>query len=701
MASVAGAQDPAPPDSARADSAQRLPTQRIEVTRGRTTLDRVPWAVGAQQADELRRGQPTLGIDEALNNIPGVLVTNRYNYAVDQRLSIRGAGSRANFGLRGVKVLLDGIPQSLPDGQSQLTNIDLAAIGRVEVLRGAASALYGNGSGGVLAFETDLDAPDPLGLTLRSMAGAFGTSKLFARVSGRRGSSVGALSVSRTTLDGFRDHSAADTRQLMAAVDHGLDNGVVLSLRGGSTHTPLSLNPGALQPSEYNNDPTLAAPNNVLRGASKDARQDYLSLRAHRRGERGSWSLAVYGQLRDIENPIPAPPPGVPGNAAADSGVQIGLDRRVTGARLDVERRLDTAWPLRLAGGLDLQQSFDRRRNDRTTGGEIVSPADTLILRQNETTTNVGPFVQWELEPHPRFTLGGGARWDRLTFRAEDLFTGDGTDDSGERSLTATSAQVGAVWRASAVFAPYANVATSFESPTTTELTVRPDGQGGFNPDLGPQRVRSVELGARGAIGARLSYELSVFEAITTDAIVQYQETGARAYFTNAGKLRSRGVELGLGWRAARWLTLRGAYTHADYRFVDYRLVEQNLTIINDGNQLPGVPRDLFRLMWRSTFGNFAVDADQTWQGPLYADDTNLQVSRVDGWGTAGVLNLRGSWRGMLGEYRVEPFVSVMNVWNQRYVSAVTVNGTFNRYLEPGPGRHLFVGVELGAPIIR
>jgi iron complex outermembrane receptor protein len=153
VAMEAGAQRVVP-DSSR--DTTRLEAIKVSVARTDSRLTRLPWAVGVLGADDIRRGQATVGIDEALNNIPGVMVSNRYIHALDQRLSIRGAGSRANFGTRGVKVLLDGVPQSLPDGQSQLTNVELGTIGRVEVLRGAASSLYGNGSGGVISFDTDM-----------------------------------------------------------------------------------------------------------------------------------------------------------------------------------------------------------------------------------------------------------------------------------------------------------------------------------------------------------------------------------------------------------------------------------------------------------------------------------------------------------------------------------------------------------------
>lgn len=691
----------APPDSTEAARrAQALRAIRIEVARTGATSDRLAWAVGAQNTVELRRGQATLGIDEALNNIPGVMVSNRYNYAVDQRLSIRGAGSRANFGLRGVKVLLDGVPQSLPDGQSQLSNVDLAAIGRVEVLRGAASSLYGNGSGGVIAFTSDLTAPDRLGASARFTGGSFGTAKSQARVSGRAGNTIGAVSASRTTVEGSRQYSDADTRQLMAAVDHAVGDRFTLSLRGGTAETPRSLNPGALTAAEYALERDSAAANNIRRGAGKTVSQRYVSLRAHREGALGSWSASLYGQRRFVVNPLAVAPPAP---AGPTNGTATSIDRRVTGLRLDAARVFtERAWRPRIAGGLDLQRAFDVRRNRRTTGGTSTTPTDTLLLFQDETMTSVGPFGQLQFDPVPRLTLSVGGRFDRLSFRAADHFEDDGSDDSGERAMTATTGHLGAVWRGSESFVPYANLSTAFETPTTTELAVRPDGLGGFNPDLGPQRIRTAELGARGRLGARASYEIAVFESVASDAIVQFLEAGGRAFFRNAGRTRSRGLELGLTGSPTGWLQLRAAWTHADYVFTEYRVPSATLPApaldTLDGNRMPGVPGNVLRLGARTTWRAFALDADHSLQGSLWGDDRN--AVRVDGWGD-GQLNVRASWSGRVGAWRFEPFVSVQNALNVDYVGAVTINGFGGRVLEPAPLRHWYAGLELGAPILR
>jgi iron complex outermembrane receptor protein len=728
---------PAGADTARADTARLAPVT-VTVTRTPTARDRAPWAVGVVDARALRAGRLTVGLDEALADVPGVYVANRYNFSVDQRLSVRGFGARANFGTRGVRVLLDGVPQTLPDGQSQLTNVDLANLERVEVLRGAASSLYGNASGGVLDFRSDLSAP-ARGATARAQAaaGAYGVRKVQARAAGRAGPAVAALSASRTGVDGFRAHSRAEQRRLTVAADRGFGTSTTASLRLHLADDPRAENPGALTGAEYAADPAAAALANVRRGADKRVTQQQLALLLRREGPDGARvELTTHGVLRDLWNPLATPPPGggaAPGAPGGDVGTLVEIGRRAGGVRAAAGwplARLLPAGAWRTTGlpapvltlGAEWQGMRDRRTNRRATGGRAVAPSDTLLLDQVERVDAVAPFAQLTWAPSPRWLVDAGARRDRVRFAARDRFTADGRDDSGARTLGAASGHAGASYALAAAFAPYANVSTAFETPTTTELQAPPSGasgaSGGFNADLGPQRARGVEVGARGAFGGgRLSYSAAVYGARVDDAIVQWLETNGRAYFRNAGSTRSRGAELGFalrplagaGGRPSDALALTGAYTYARLRFAEYRVAAGARGDTLDGRTVPGVPTRFARfglrarpLAFAPAAAPLALDVDHTWGSAVYADDRN--ALRVRDWGR-GLLDVRLRWDGVAAPAaggvaavlgRLQPFVAVQNAFGQRYVGSVTVNGAGGRVLEPAPGRTVYAGLAVG-----
>jgi iron complex outermembrane recepter protein len=687
-ASAAVAQEPVRPDTVVRDSSRvsRLPEIKVTVTRTPEPLARVPYAVGVLDRTAIQRGQQTTGIDEALSNIPGVVVSNRYNFSLDQRISIRGFGSRSNFGVRGLKILLDGIPQTLPDGQSQLTNIDFADIDRAEVLKGASSSLYGNASGGVIALQTEGAAPEPFAQRVRVQAGSGERNgdafyKWQSWTSGRSGSLSGTLSVSQFKADGFRVHSAAETRQLNAGVDYAISGSTLGTLRLSLADDPEAQNPGALTRSEYLATPDAAAANNIVRGADKDAQQYQLALGLKHFDAAGNeFDISLFGLLRDLANPLAAPPDINPGPTA---GTFVAIDRAVGGMRLSAARRLGSGETSpRLVAGADVQRLRDDRQNFVSDAGRRT---DAVFLDQREKVTEIGPFAQVQWTANERLLLSVGARFDWVRFDLDDRYLGDGFDDSGARTMSSLSGNVGASWAFGDQFVPYVNVSTAFETPTTTELVNKADGSGGFNPELGPQRAVNYEIGARGQPTPRVTYSVALFLGRVTDAIVQVGEIGGRAFFGNTGKTHNDGAEVGLSMTPTPGLTLSGAYTYARYRFASGPF---------DGNRLPGVPEHYWRLGLRTELPvGFFLDADHTLSSSLVADDPNLIP--VDSWG-AGVTNLRLGWDGEVGSLHLGPFLGVNNLWNRRYVASVTLNGLGGRVFEPAPLRIIYFGAEIG-----
>lgn len=703
LAAPLAAQVPAPRDSAAGDSTGvRLPEITVTVTRRPAIAARVPAAVGVVERRDLQGAQATLGLDESIANIPGVYVANRYNYSLDQRLSIRGAGSRANFGLRGVKVLLDGVPQTLPDGQSQLTNVDFGNLRRIEVIRGASSSLYGNASGGVLSLSSEGAAPGPFSQSLRVEGGSFGLLKLHSRTTGRRGPASGVLSLSRTQVDGFRQNSETEFTQVNLGGDYLAGPRTALGVRFGYTDAPKAENPGALTTAEVLADPDTAAANNILRRADKAVSQGQLAVTVRRFNDRGEFSVAAFGLVRDLENPLATPPPQGTGPTV---GTYVTIDRQVMGVRLAADQRLGSGTsPLRVLAGLDLQ----RMRDDRTNHRAVAGVKDTLILDQRETVTEVGPFVQLTWTTATDLVFSAGGRYDAVRFDVDDHFLREATptDNSGERTMSALSGNVGAVWLQNPRLSPYVNVSTSFETPTTTELANQPNSTGGFNSQLDPQRTRNYELGARGSIGP-VTYTVSGFISRIEDAIVQYREVSGRAYFVNAGKLKNDGVEIGISADLHRQIRVFGNYTYANYRFGRYRVVNQQAGVVDtlDGKRLPGVPQGFARLGLRAgPVHGVALDLDHTLATSMYADDQNTlyvaglgskRSGEIAGVGN-GVTNLRLSWEGRAAGAWVRPFLGINNLWDREYVGSFTLNGTFGRVFETAPGRNYYVGAEIG-----
>ncbi|MBI4421894.1 MAG: TonB-dependent receptor [Gemmatimonadetes bacterium] len=660
-------------DSTRADSLARFRLAPIEVTvtRAAAQLTRLASAVEVVTREDLGPGRPRLGLDEALAGVPGVVAVNRQNYAQDLTLSIRGFGARSAFGVRGVKILLDGIPQTLPDGQGQLTNVDLDDVERVEVLRGTASSLYGNASGGVVSLWTRGDArPARVAPDARVLVGAYGLTKYRATLEAPLGRGSVSVTGARTATDGFRAHSEAELRRgrLRLGVPLGRTS---VTLIAQAADDPNLKDPGALTQAEMDTAPSLANPTSVLRDAGKRVSQHQAGLTVARTlASGGTLTATIFGLRRDLENPTTA--------------TYIELARRAYGLRAA------TTLPLALAArtgtlsaGFDTQWQRDDRVNRNVQRTQVT-------LDQLEHVSEVGPFVEVMLEPWRPVTLTLGARYDRVSFQAEDRLLTDG-DDSGTRVMSAASGSSGLAVELVPGFAPYSSVSTSFQTPTTTELTNRPAAVGGFNPDLRPQTAVNYELGARGQLDRRLRYSIALFRADIRGELIPFEVTAqpGRRFFRNAGSSRQHGVEVSLTAAPLPVLRVGAAYTYSRRRFQDY----QTSTAVLDGNDVPGIPRHYVWGVATYRFrGRAWVSMEQKWSSAYYVDDANT-VQNGAWWATS----VRAGLEIVAAGWRIAPFGGIANLFDERYAASVLVNAQFGRYFEPAPGRNAYVGVEVGA----
>lgn len=665
------AQQRPPADTARADSLRPvlLAPVIVSVTRSPTDAGHVPFAVAVITRDEIARGRATQGLSEALVTVPGVFVADRHNPSQDDNLSIRGFGARSAFGVRGVKVLLDGIPQTLPDGQGQLSNVELARVTRIEVLRGPSSSLYGNASGGVISLWTDAARPPQVQPTLRTLAGSYGLRKWYAGLALPVGRGTLSADGSSLVSDGFRVHSSAETRRGSLRYDAQLSPRTRMVGQLLVADSPRLDDPGALTAAEADTAPTAANPRNLAADVGKTVSQQQAGLRLEHRTESGrSLSLALFGLKRDLENPIVT--------------TYIQLNRWAYGTRLGAA--LPVALGARTAlvtAGVDAQWQRDDRLNQ--------SPDRTVTTRdQLERVSEIGPFLEARADLTRAITLTLGGRYDRVAFRADDHLLADG-DDSGARVMAAPSGSAGLTFDVGLGFQPYASVSTSFETPTTTELGNQPTGPGGFNPDLEPQKAINYEAGVRGRVSGVWGYSLSAYQANVRDELIPFEVPSdpGRRFFRNAGSARHRGVEAGMALQPVSSLTLVAAYTFTAFRFQEFRTATDTL----DGNRIPGVPAHFLHasLRYRGPRGAWAA-ADVSAASGYYVNDVN--TVRTAPWQTLGV---RLGWEGRLGAYTVAPFAAVQNALDGRYIGSVSVNAQFGRYFEPAPGRNAYLGLEI------
>ena len=654
----------------RPDSATALPPIRVSVTRAPDSLARLGASVTVVDSLALRRGRLAGGLDEALAFVPGVIAASRGNPSVDQRLIIRGFGARAAFGVRGIKILVDGIPQTLPDGQSQLTNLDLGGIERVEVLRGAASSLYGNAAGGVIAFmsRTDRDSTPRIHIGIERLDDQ--GSRLESHGSLAIGRARVTVQSSLTKNDGYRDHSATEQRRAQYALAYQWRPSTTIIARAAWANDPFADNPGALTATESAATPSVSAPNNLLRNAGKAVRQKQFSLGLD--DARGEWTTEVRLWLltRALVNPLAAP---APAPNPADEGLWVGLDRLGTGLRASTTRRLGVH---HLTAGIDLQSSRDDRTNRRHRQGTPFGP---LLLDQRETVGEVGLFAQATIV-RGAWQVQSGIRWDNTSFDVADAL-GSG---SGQRSMAAVSGSA-SITRAMGPATSWASVSTAFETPTTTELANQPDGRTGLNRVLDPQRSVSLEVGLRSPV-AFGQIEAAAWTTSTRDAITPFQDIGGRSYYTNAGRTRTRGVEAAAQATLHPGIVALATVTVTDATFRDYVVNGVQLA----GRRVAGIPRTVARLGIRGAIGRLALDADHAFASVQYADDAN--TLEAAGWG-AGITGLRLRWIPR-GRHALAPFISAQNLFNRRVIGSVTVNGTFGRVFEPAAGRFISGGAS-------
>lgn len=615
-------------------------------------LERVDAATLARDADAQ---DPAQALARTLARIPGVYAANRGNDAQDLQLSSRGFGARASFGVRGLRLVADGIPASTPDGQGQLGHWLIADAASLEVLRGPFSALYGSASGGVIALQSrwPAEARTQAGVTL----GAFGLRQ--ASVSLDRLPAEGqavSLAAQVTQRDGWRAHSASERRLAQARWQlrtPGQQLMAVLQLQSQPADDPLGLTA-----EQFAADPRQTAPQATAFDTRKTAEQQQLGLRWQRElagGARlqlaGWWGRRAVDQWQSIPLNVQNAPTH-PGGVIALRRDFGGLDARLNWA-LAADHELTAGWAL------------ETQRDDRR--GYLSQAGVTGALKRDETNhaRSSEPYAQWRWTPTPDWELLAGLRASQLRMDSRDRFLANG-DDSGERRFSGVQPVAGLAWRPAEGQVLRLALGRAAESPTLTELAYRAQGTG-FNTELRPQRSRQIELGWELRVGER-RVALAAFHAETRDEISVLQNSGGRSVFTNAAQTRRSGLEAAAQLPLARGWQLDLAATRLQTR------------VLSTGRPLPGVPaaHGSAELRWQ---GDGGLDAGLSVlaRARLPADDAGTAAAAGGAlWGASIGGLLAADWRWRL---RAD------NLLNRAMAASVIVNEANRRFFEPAAPR--------------
>ncbi|HHL4102948.1 TonB-dependent receptor PqqU [Klebsiella pneumoniae] len=676
-------------------AAQAADEQTMVVTAAPTTVSELdtPAAVSVVNGDEMRQAAPRVNLSESLGAVPGLQVQNRQNYAQDLQLSIRGFGSRSTYGVRGLRIYVDGIPATMPDGQGQTSNIDIGSVDTIEVLRGPFSALYGNSSGGVINVTSQTGTQPPT-VEASSYYGSFGTWHYGMKATGAvgDGSHEGdvdyTVSTNRFTTNGYRDHSGARKNLANARLGVRINDVSKLTLLLNSVDIKAN-DAGGLTADEWRDNPRQS-PRGDQYNTRKNTRQTQAGLRYERQlSAQDDLSVMMYAGERETTQfqSIPRAPQLKPSHA----GGVIDLTRHYQGIDTRLTHRGELLVPVTLTAGLDYENMSERRKGYENFVMVNGAPqyGEQGALRRNERNLmwNVDPYLQTQWQLTDKLSLDAGVRYSSVWFDSNDYYITPGNgDDSGDASYHKWLPAGSLKYALTDAWNVYLSAGRGFETPTINELSYRSDNQSGLNFGLKPSTNDTVEIGSKTRIGNGL-FTAALFQTNTDNEIVVDSSSGGRTSYKNAGKTRRQGMELGLDQQFGESWRLKAAWTWLD---ATYRTNVCDDASCN-GNRIPGIARNM-------GYASFGYQPEQGWyagsdiryMSDIMANDEN--TAKAPSWTVVG---LTTGYKWSYGRMDMDLFGRIDNLFDREYVGSVIVNESNGRYYEPAPGRNYGIGLNL------
>ena len=674
----------------------RLPAVVVTATRVEAAAFDVPASIDRVDVLGMRSGRPQINISESLNAVPGLLARDRQNYAQDVQISVRGFGARSTFGIRGVRLYVDGIPATLPDGQGQISNVDLGSADHIEVLRGPFSALYGNSAGGVIQVFTE-EGSGPPTLNFSVAGGSDGALRLGTKLTGSNGPFGYVGSVNRFTSDGYRDHSAVARNIGNIKLTLVTDESSKLTLIANSVALSKAQDPLGLTRAQFEANPRGVDPSALAFDTRKTVDQVQVGAIFERRLDAANSIRAlVYTGERNTEQ-FQAIPVATQANPLHPGGV-IALGRDYTGTDLRwISKTALNDLPFTWIAGMAYDELGEHRRGYQNFVGKTLGVEGALRRDETNSVSNFDQYLQAAFQFATDWTLSAGLRHVSVRFNSKDAYiVGANKDDSGSATYGATLPVFGLMFALSDGVHLYATAGRGFETPTLNELAYQPNGATGLNFALQPASSNSGEVGVKMRSDAMGEFTAALFLTRTTDEIVTLTNTGGRATYQNAGGTQRKGLELGWSNRFGENLRAQAAFTALDARYQDdfttcvsTPCAKPNV-LISSGSRIPGVASSWLyaALAWEPPLG-WRAGIEGRYLSRVFVNDLNSDAA-----GSYTVAAATAGYVARLGAWDLTAFARVDNLFGRPYAGSVIVNEGNGRFFEPAPGRTWAAGVS-------
>ncbi|WP_245881072.1 TonB-dependent receptor family protein [Thauera aromatica] len=693
FACIAGARDAAMTDQ---DAAVLNPVVVTGTPIATGSFD-LPYAIDSVDMRSNQAGHLGVNASEALAGVPGLVIQNRQNYAQDLQISIRGFGARAAFGVRGVKLIADGIPATNPDGQGQAATFNLDTAERIEVMRGPFSTVYGNHAGGVIQLFSRKGEGEPR-VRASVLGGSWGTTKFGIGAEGEKGGIGFVLDTSRFDTDGYRDHSKARRDQGFAKLTLSPDEDSTLTLvanglRQLDTEDPLGVTWETYErdPQSLTIDPLDTEIPKRSYGVRYDTRKSIHHLQGgatyERRFGENRLQLSAYAGRRAVTQ-YQSFSRGFQSSPRHAGGV-VDFDRDFHGMGVRwISQRAMGSGELTLTTGIDYDRSEDDRRGYENFVGTTLGVKGRLRRDELDTITSIDPYVQAQWKSGPwQWSLG--ARHSRVSFKVEDRYiNADNHDDSGTVRFSKTTPALGVSYALNPATSLYASVGAGYETPTLNELSYATSTTG-FNFGLRPSTSRQAEIGIKTFVADNARINVALFRIETEDEIVVSASEEGRTSYQNAGRTLRQGIEFAAHAELTRTLMARASLTWMQAEY-DEEFTSRGTTVAA-GNRIPGIPRlaAFAELAWQVTPG-VTLAGEVSHRGELKVNDLNTDRAAP----AYTLVNLRLSAEQHQGPWTFGQLLRVDNVLDRKHVGSVIVGDANKRYYEPGPERSLYAGAS-------